>query len=261
MLSPRPSLDRIDGLGLVFVLCGSLSAMLPFATHALAQERSPGASVHWVATNELPNGLIAGLVVDAMTGEPIEGVTVRLEGTQIGTLTDSVGRFRFDAQAAGAEDLVVVFEWIGYDGLRETVTRSPGAGVAMQVSLKEAERVVCGQVYCTGYSCDGGVRLIVTSLLGRLPAGTPVSLVASSGSVADTTVLEVENRDPVYLAAGEDLGVDGPFMATVSAPGFSSWQASNIWLYSRPCSAKKASPWIRVWLLPPGADDTLSNKR
>jgi hypothetical protein len=242
-------------------LFGSLAAQLPCPSQALGQERTPRASVHWVSTGELPDGLIAGLVVDAKTGEPIEGATVRLEGTKIGALTDSVGRFRFDAPNANAPDLVLVFERIGYDSVREAVRHGAGAGIAIQASLKEAERVVCGQVYCSGYGCDGGVKLIVTSLLGELPAGTPITLVASVGSVADTAVLKVEDRDPVYLAAGEDLGIDGPFTATVSAPGFSIWQASDIWLYSHPCSEKKASPWIRVWLLPPGAGDTLSNKR
>ena len=44
---------------------------------------------------------ITGNVVDAQTGDPVAGATVKLLGTDTGTTTDSTGKFALDAPAAG----------------------------------------------------------------------------------------------------------------------------------------------------------------
>lgn len=38
--------------------------------------------------------VLTGNVVDGATGEPLPGATVRIQGTDIGTLTDEQGRFK-----------------------------------------------------------------------------------------------------------------------------------------------------------------------
>ncbi len=48
-----------------------------------------------------PQGSIVGTVVDAATGVPIPGVQVTIVGTKNETVTDSAGRFKFDAVPVG----------------------------------------------------------------------------------------------------------------------------------------------------------------
>lgn len=54
---------------------------------------------------------IAGLV-QAMDGEPLVGVNLFIEGTYDGTITDTEGKFEFEAEAASEKNLVV--SYIGY---------------------------------------------------------------------------------------------------------------------------------------------------
>lgn len=60
-----------------------------------------------------------GRVVDVDLGEPIVGVPVRIEGTQLETLTDEQGNFSFDLTPPG--DLVVVAEGVVIEATRTSV--------------------------------------------------------------------------------------------------------------------------------------------
>ncbi|NPA43402.1 MAG: TonB-dependent receptor [Chlorobi bacterium] len=60
-------------------------------------------------------GSVKGIVVDAATGTPLEGVTVSVEGDTRKTTTDAEGRFFFEELPAG--NLILVFEKDGYERL------------------------------------------------------------------------------------------------------------------------------------------------
>src|ERR687892_662335 len=57
-------------------------------------------------------GTLSGRVVDSTTQQPLAGATVRIEGTQRGTLTADNGMFTFGGVAAGTHQLRV--SRIGY---------------------------------------------------------------------------------------------------------------------------------------------------
>jgi hypothetical protein len=63
--------------------------------------------------------LMHGVVHDELTRTPVAGAAVYLEERNYGTLTDSLGRFRFDDVAAGFEVLAVV--QFGYEELSAAV--------------------------------------------------------------------------------------------------------------------------------------------
>ena len=71
----------------------------------------------------------SGQVVDAKTGEPIIGVTVKVKGTNIGTVTDIDGRFSI---GAAGKSPVLVFSYVGYSPQEV----KPTAG-NMEIRLKE----------------------------------------------------------------------------------------------------------------------------
>lgn len=62
---------------------------------------------------------IQGTVYDEITGEPVHGANVYIDGTTTGDNTGEDGRFSFSTNRVGDQDLVVSF--IGYHTIRETV--------------------------------------------------------------------------------------------------------------------------------------------
>ncbi|HEU4630054.1 MAG TPA: TonB-dependent receptor [Gemmatimonadaceae bacterium] len=85
-----------------------------------------------------PDGVVAGRVVAAATGAPLADVTVRVEGTTRGALSDAEGRFRIGAVPAGAHTLVA--QRAGRGTLRQAVTVP--AGDSVLVTLRLAEQAV-----------------------------------------------------------------------------------------------------------------------
>lgn len=67
-----------------------------------------------------PTGAIKGLVTDAVTGDPLPGANVLIEGTGMGASTDLDGFFLIPNVSPGAYKLTVVY--IGYSEKSETVT-------------------------------------------------------------------------------------------------------------------------------------------
>jgi len=63
--------------------------------------------------------LVKGSVADANTGEPLYGVNVIIEGTQIGISTDSSGKFSLPIPANGS---ILVFSFVGYATEKVTFT-------------------------------------------------------------------------------------------------------------------------------------------
>ena len=62
----------------------------------------------WAAN---PKGVISGFVVDGETGEELIGVTVRVDGTMIGGITDIDGNYRFDLDPG---NYTIVASYVSY---------------------------------------------------------------------------------------------------------------------------------------------------
>jgi hypothetical protein len=212
-----------------------------------------------VATESVPANSIVGIVVDSESGQPIGSAQVVILGTTLGALADSAGRFSIDASQLETASIVLAAQFIGYRAVEQPVQLVAGAGLAVHATMKKYKQVACGQVIC-GYraggsggtgACSGGVRVAITGALDRIPEGTTITLVARSGLHADTTVVRADGGS-IYLAAGEHLGIDGPFEVIVTAAEHQDWHASGIWLYSRDCGSTKASRPVHAYLLPAG---------
>ena len=54
---------------------------------------------------------VSGTVTDASSGNPIPGVNIRVEATQIGTTTDADGRYELSLPV---DNRTLVFTFIGY---------------------------------------------------------------------------------------------------------------------------------------------------
>ncbi|HUP20524.1 MAG TPA: carboxypeptidase-like regulatory domain-containing protein [Gemmatimonadota bacterium] len=79
---------------------------------------------------------VTGAVFDAASGQPLEGATVRLDGTVAGTLTGSDGRYELTVPRAGRYTVAV--ELIGYAAARQEVRVDGSSGAAVDFALSPA---------------------------------------------------------------------------------------------------------------------------
>ncbi len=91
------------------------------------------------------NGTLSGNVTDAKTGEPLIGATVRLEGTDLGSITDINGRYLI--QEIPPATYNVVSSFVGYENLAKynVVIRSEGnidVNFGLNENVSELEAVV-----------------------------------------------------------------------------------------------------------------------
>lgn len=107
------------GLVATMVATLTLSAWLPMG--AAAQRGRP------------PDGVVAGQVLDAETEEPLDGVEVGLEDTELRAVTDNEGRFRLAGVAGGSYTL-----WarrIGYAERSDSLRVPPRALVDVTIVM------------------------------------------------------------------------------------------------------------------------------
>ena len=80
-------------------------------------------------------GSIAGLITASGGTSPLEGVTVNVDGTALGAMTDGKGAFQIANVPAGVH--VLVARRLGLDALRHTVTVPAGGTATVRLSMSE----------------------------------------------------------------------------------------------------------------------------
>ena len=81
-------------------------------------------------------GGIEGRVSDGVTGQPLSGVQIAVEGTTLITLSNGGGRYLLQGVPAGEHTLV--FEYLGYAAERRQVTVAPGQTTVVDIALARA---------------------------------------------------------------------------------------------------------------------------
>jgi len=81
-------------------------------------------------------GKIMGKVIDSRNGETMIGVTVRLDGTTIGTSTDIEGRFVIPNVKPGSYKLI--FTYLNYQTKAFDVVVEPGKEIVLNAAMEEA---------------------------------------------------------------------------------------------------------------------------
>lgn len=82
---------------------------------------------------------VAGTVTDASTGDPLPGVNILVEGTSVGTITDSYGKFSIDVPSSDAR---LVFTFVGYNTEKIEVGNQTTLTITMIPDVKSLEEVV-----------------------------------------------------------------------------------------------------------------------
>jgi TonB-dependent starch-binding outer membrane protein SusC len=87
----------------------------------------------------LQQGKVTGTVKDSKTGDPLPGVTIVVEGTTKGSITDVSGKYTIDAVDNNA---VLVFSYVGYNIQKVLIAGKSVVDVGLEVNIQALEEVV-----------------------------------------------------------------------------------------------------------------------
>jgi TonB-linked SusC/RagA family outer membrane protein len=167
-------------------------------------------------------GTITGHVTGAASGEPVQGVTVRVVDARLGAVTDASGKYRIDQVPEGSH--VVRASRIGFAQDSQVVTVTAGQTVTADFSMHEVA-VRLSEVVSIGYETQarrdltGAVASVSSSdikegpdvqldqaLTGKAPG---VTIVTSNGQPGTTSEVRIRGgnsitagNDPLYVIDG-----------------------------------------------------------
>jgi Ca-activated chloride channel family protein len=145
---------------------------------------------------------ISGRVYDKADNSPLPGVTIRIEGTNIGTQTDRTGAYHIDLPN-GAARLSVSF--IGY----QTKRIKPGPGDTLNVYLEASSAALSEVIVVNGYKTKrkrdvtGSVASVNVDPAHMALQGRASGLVITSNN-APVYLNRIRNAQPGNLAAVND---------------------------------------------------------
>ena len=155
---------------------------------------------------------ISGTVTSS-AGAPLQGATVRVQGTETRTLTDASGRYRVTAPSDG----VLIFSHIGQRAVQTEIAGRTTIDVTMEPVAFLEEVVVTGYTEQRRADITGAVasvnlesasRQTTASMLQRLDASVSGVTVEASGSPGSRSTVRIrgvssfQNNDPLYIVDG-----------------------------------------------------------
>lgn len=170
--------------------------------------------VHAAAPPQETPNTVLGTVTAGDTGQPVSGVSVQVEGTGRGVITDQQGRYQVVAPPNG----VLIFSHVAYLTEEVAIEGRERIDVELQVSVAQLERLVV-----TGYQTqrrgditsavstvdlESASRETSSSVLQRLQGDVSGVTVDASGSPGARSTVRIrgvssfQNNDPLYIIDG-----------------------------------------------------------
>ncbi len=154
------------------------------------------------------NRTITGTVISNEDGEPIIGASVRVTGTNIGTITDANGKFSLTVPASAK---TLTFSYVGMENVEASIHNK------MNIALHSSEEVL-DDVLVVAYGTakksafTGSAAVIDENSIAKIQASNPVD--ALKGKVAGVTITQAS-------------GKPGSTSQTIRVRGISSINAGN----------------------------------
>jgi iron complex outermembrane receptor protein len=185
---------------------------------------------------------ITGKVTDAETGELLTGVTIVVEGTTSGTVTDIDGNFTVNVPG---ENSVLIFSFVGY-----APQKKPVKGISsLSISLKQ-DLMDLGEVVVVGYGVTkksdvtGSVSSIKQEDFNNVSSATPEQLIqgrisgvqitqnnGEPGAAAQIRIRGASTirsgQQPLYVVDGIPLDMSTSSPGGPTASGIGNSQATN----------------------------------
>jgi len=114
-------------------------------------------------------GKIIGVVIDSLTGRPLVGAVISVEGVSAQTVTDSTGRFWMDSVPPGRYRLGIFHPLLDSMGLSiasPPLTVTAGATLALGFATPSAPTIV--RLMCGAFDADTAVGAGPSLLIGRV---------------------------------------------------------------------------------------------
>ncbi len=194
-------------------------------THSIAAVSSGSSSMDG---NQGPGKTITGTITD-IAGEPLVGVTVMVEGTSSGTITDVNGKYSIKVPS---DETVLVFSFIGYMSEKVTVAGKTDVSIVLTEDVMEMGEVVVTamgikrQSRALGYSMskvdskqltESGATSFTSALYGKA-AG--VKITTAPGGVTSASNVQIRginslnyNQQPLYVVDGVIIRNDAQYGA------------------------------------------------
>lgn len=134
---------------------------------------------------------ITGKVFDSKSGDALPGVSIQVEGTNVGTMSDVNGKFSIDIPEASAKG-ALLFSYLGYLPERIQLPAQTSLEVRLVPDVKQLEEVVVVG-YGTQKKSDitGSVTSVAKSRLAELPMTNFAQ--ALEGSVAGVNITQTSS--------------------------------------------------------------------
>lgn len=153
---------------------------------------------------------ITGIVVDAKTGEALPGVSIVIDGTTQGIISDVYGKFTINLPT---QNLVLSFSYIGYISKKVTVTDGANLEIKLSPELKNLDEVVV-----VGYGTQKKANL--TGAVGNIQMSE-----MESRPLTDASLALQGTVSGVY--ALQNSGQPGADNATINIRGVGSFTNSS----------------------------------
>ncbi len=196
---------------------------------------------------------ITGTVTDKSTGEPLRDVSVTVRGTNVGTRTDSTGRFSLGVSGTGSVQLEVSL--ISYGTQLLSATGNSPLGITMDKQGKALDEVVViGYGAVRRRDLTGAVTSIKSDEIRRVPAQNPLEsiqgkiagadITRGSGSASSGVSIRIRgnrsiagSNEPLYIVDGVQTGnisninpndiESMEFLKDASSTAIYGWQGAN----------------------------------
>ncbi len=217
-------LNSFGKISTMLVLC-----LLGFASEALAQQR------------------VSGTVTDKATGEPLVGVSVAVEGTTKGVISDVDGKYSADV----ASDATLVFGYLGYKDVTVGVEGRAVINVTMESDINKLDEVVM-----VGYSSvkktelssavttvqGDKLRDVTTPDLGSMLQGKVAGVQVTNSSGAPGSTATIRIRGTGSIAAGSDHSMLWTVLSAAHSI-LTTWRASpSLRMPARLVSTERQAP-------------------
>lgn len=156
---------------------------------------------------------ITGTVTDS-TGQPLIGVTIKVKGTSMGTVTDAQGQFSLNVP----DTAVLVVSYVGYETKEVPVAGKTTLNIVLGSSATELNQlVVIGYGTQKKRDLTGSIAVIDGDEIAKMPNTNPVSslqgkvaglTVVNSGQAGNAPTVRIRgvnstnNADPLYVVDG-----------------------------------------------------------
>lgn len=161
-----------------------------------------------------------GRVTDQQ-GDPLQGVTVRVKGTNMGAVTDAYGRFTIDAVTPESQ---LVFSYIGMQTLERKASRKLIEVILDDASTTMSDVVVTGIFRKARESYTGSVATVTGEKLRQYRGQNLLQTLKNADASINFAIDNLNGSNPNNLP---DINIRGNSSLPMSVEEFNAGQASN----------------------------------